>query len=524
MEQVLNSTFNGEPCTVEFSLTQGITPGTGSLSFPDINYRIPKRGTLVISDGITRIRFNGIFADKPRLESNANTGVELVATICDKRFTWQWGYIVGNYNKIEANGIPTKEKNLRTLLSLCLEALGETKYTFFDIPDEYPEVDWDFENPAIALEALCERFDLIVGLQTNPDMTVTIMPVKVSFRFSEENCTEKMCSITDDILPKELWIVGEKKILQRAFTDLIPVGEDLDGSIKKINELSYFTVISETYPDEKWGKEYIAGFMNITSETARKLAEKCVFKWYSINWESEYIKSRETQKNILPLLNIISSVITVEGEEKHDKPYVLGVREKWDGISHRLISTIGRLTEGYEVDEKLGIVKFGKPQYIPKYEGTIPESFIRPQLSLVASYEAKIGNLNDFVYWKSTINGGTELPVIYKDKKLIEYLVWNSNNNTWVSLNYTLLSNFVKELLIRLKQKYQIQRPKIYTYANVYDSGGSVGDFKSITWRVDLNGAETVLQVGIELPIMQMPTYVERLNKRKLSFLLSNIK
>ena len=522
MEQVIRATFSGEPCMVEFNSTLGITPGTGTITFPFANYTIPKKGELIISDGSKSVRLSSIYTDNSRLEQSATEGLNLVATIYDRRCTWKWGYIVGSYNKKISDGTNKKDVMLKDLLLKCLVALYESDAVLQGIPeDEYPEVNWEYANPANELNDLCEKYSLAIGISAN-DNRVIILPYNTNINIATNYVSETMVGSENTVLPKRMYLIGGRRVLQREFTNLVPVGEDIDGSIKKINDLSYAPagVSEEAYSDEIWGQEYMRMFSNLSTDVAKKLAEECLFKWYAINWDSE--PSGEIDR-VLPLLNKISTIVSIDGVEEHDKPYVKGKRQSWDGITHEIITSIGVITKGYTIDEKLGIVKFTKPQYIAHAEGSDPESFVRPELTLVAAYDSKYNDTSDFVGWYRDINYGTEIPAVYIDKNIIEYFIRNEDSKIFESQNGIALDKFALSVVDKLEEKHMPTHPKIYTYAGIQNIS-AIGNICSVTWRADLNGAETIVQIGIELPTRQLPTYEERLNKRKLSFLLSAIK
>ena len=47
--QNIQATFDGMPCSsAEFTSVLGDSPGSGTISFADISYAIPKQGTLVL--------------------------------------------------------------------------------------------------------------------------------------------------------------------------------------------------------------------------------------------------------------------------------------------------------------------------------------------------------------------------------------------------------------------------------------------------------------------------------------------
>jgi len=341
MARTLRATFDGKSCMVEFSVVQGITPGTGTVTFADQNTRLPTKGRLSISDGADSVNFNDIYAENPRIEESATDGKQVVATIYDRRITWKWGWIVGIYNQPDATGAPSQEKTLQELFDLCFEKLEESNYRYFDLPTEvYPAVKWEYENPAIALNKLCEQFNLVIGMAPIGGGTIVISAYDNPGKMPGGAKSETMESISNRILPRALVLVGNRTVNQQMFIDLIPVGVDTDGFVKNISELTYAPSGATLTNDEAWGREAIAMFSNLTEEQ-RELADKCIFKWYAID-PAVYT----ALPKILPLLTRISAIVTIEGVDQHDKPYIEITKTVWDGSTFKAGAAV-RVNEGY---------------------------------------------------------------------------------------------------------------------------------------------------------------------------------
>ena len=250
--------------------------------------------------------------------------------------------------------------------------------------------------------------------------------------------------------PTHVYLVGGRKIYQQTFLNLIPVGEDTDGSIKRINELSYAPtgVGGETYVHEIWGKELLACYSNIADITQRELAEKCIFKWYAIDY-TLYDKTK-----VLPLLNIIADTVTEEGTEEHDKPYVMGKKTIWDGTTFKTLSK-ARLSEGWSIDKKLGIVKFSQPvtRTYNDTETSAAIGFIGAELDLIAAYERKEGDYDDFIFWYRNVSGGTERPSVHKEGSLLGYYLDTGTPPVvaWTLQNKIALDDYADKALASLE-------------------------------------------------------------------------
>jgi len=122
---------------------QPITKSIGTLSIydPYNNTQISMRECLISS-------------------ARGNDGGSMTVTISDRRWKWtRTGELVGHYNRRSADQKLDKktEKTPRDLAVICLNEMGETGYQIDALPNESrPEVQWIGDNPARALEDLCE--------------------------------------------------------------------------------------------------------------------------------------------------------------------------------------------------------------------------------------------------------------------------------------------------------------------------------------------------------------------------------
>ena len=93
--------------------------------------------------------------------SNANEGFNSQATAVD-----------GDTSKIR----PGTEKKPQALATLCLQAMGEDDYDVSALPnDARPEIDWSYQNPAEALQQLCDKLGCRVTYVVDTD---SVKPVE----------------------------------------------------------------------------------------------------------------------------------------------------------------------------------------------------------------------------------------------------------------------------------------------------------------------------------------------------------
>ena len=503
-DHTIDCTFAGFHVeTAEFSVSQGVTPGSGTLTFADTTLSIPKTGTLIFSDDFNpNCQMNGMYAVNPRIEEDAASGRKLVVTIYDRRWTWKWSWVVMRTNTPDETGAPVQTMTLTALLQFLMTHLNESNYILTGIPAVYPEVNWEFENPATALQELLDKFGLSCGFDPSSNNgRITIAHKNYSRSMPSGDYESRSLSNSNDILPDEIILCGNRKIKQITFAALIPVGEDTDGTIVPIADLSYAPA--------DWGKELIACFTNLSTLQERELAEKCVFKWYQINWSSY------TRAAVLPLLNEVSEITTVDGLDQHDKPYILAAKTIWDGTEFKNISK-ARINDGYSIDKKTGIVKFTTQKVVAASEGAVAGDFSAPDMDLVAAYEEKAGgDETDFIYWSRAISGGTvALPVTFIDSSITGYYIDGALQNS------AALGTYANNRLDELEAMYVSTLPEMRIYPGIW-YGGAYGMIRMINLSVDASGGGvTEVQLGIEAPKADMNTFEEtflkQLTKQKL--------
>lgn len=188
----------------------------------------------------------------------SETSENWVLPIFDRRWKWQFGSFSGHWNT-KKNGVieQRKEKTVRELADMCLEAMGEIKYET-KILDELekqkklpyrkrvrPEVHWDRIPPAQALNDLltplgyriCLGWDDIVRIEKQGEGALLPLKDLMSGGFDAELPET----------PDSLTVLGGIT-MHEVLWELEPVGLDLDGDWRPINHLSYAPFDSQGNP------------------------------------------------------------------------------------------------------------------------------------------------------------------------------------------------------------------------------------------------------------------------------------
>jgi len=282
-----NVTFPSILSVESFSGTVGlgVSPSQFRLTIAPQLPTIQIVGNLVLSytDGVTVdvITYVDCLVDAASYEFN-DSGYLVSLTIIDRRWRWAFGEISGNYNVRNDDGTIVKdggpglspvsdtEKTPQELAILCLDAMGESGYDVAALPDNArPTIDWDYQNPAQALAALCDELGCAVGLTHANQAKIFVLGTGAGLP-AGPIVTESM-SIDPPNLPDFIRIRTAPVMVNWDF-DLEAVGLETDGSIKRIEQLSY-------KPPDSWANP---GFFDVATDANRELAHKSVYRWYRI--------------------------------------------------------------------------------------------------------------------------------------------------------------------------------------------------------------------------------------------------
>ena len=198
-------------------------------------------------------------------------GLFQIVSIKDRRWTWELSTV--NLRTYE----PTSVKDLATyLFTLIGEPLANV--SAIDTTDMVT-VNWDHENAARELEAMLYRFGYCISPNGNGPAKVYKIGTGVTLP-ANGDVTSLSFSLSADVLPNKLRIICDDTLVQSKL-GFEPVGEDTDGEIKPIADLSY-------KPAGGWGS--IADWQKmaeIADPVARALAIKTVGKLFRLKFQGD---------------------------------------------------------------------------------------------------------------------------------------------------------------------------------------------------------------------------------------------
>ena len=388
------------PSLLSFNTTPP-SPGVGYVTFPGINF--PIKCIAPRSNGVTpdsAVLYSLVQQEAPQqygdlvLNFTQNTvtwknclvdsGTTMYSTkghfqtwrIKDRRWAWVKSWVTGEYNPLsyDVDGeVGARRGNVRYLMEVLLTLMGETRYDVSAVDNEQkPHKGWDWNNCADELHKLLEEYGYVISLQLDDSVKVSKLKVGADLPDNDDIISPSMVFDPAE-LPQRLIAVAGLTLVETRLK-MEPVGEDTDGQIKPIDDLSY-------KPDSGWVNHLTEGFENLgvgvgttssQQQEIRALAVKTVGKWYRVVHQSH-------EKNDLndPFGQIIEKYAPEELNITDYQQYLplspdlnrrkngayASVRWNGEGVlvappKNGNIAVVNFTDSKWKLDEKLGIIKF----------------------------------------------------------------------------------------------------------------------------------------------------------------------
>lgn len=291
----------------------GITPSVAQLTIvPQLAAFIPLDGDFIIYQtdlGLgSGIKFIGCRVDEASFRRDTN-GLVWYLHLQDRRWAWKFGGafgpLYGCYNRRNDDGTLDlwQLRTPRQLATLCLLAMGEPiagplAFDVSELPnDTNPEVNWEAANPAQELDTLCTQLGCRIVYTLNNSIAIFQTGKTAGGAtpgpLPKVHVLESSGGLKPLRRPDSIRVVCGKTRYQADFP-LAAAGRDLDGTIRKINDLSYKPAGGGKVAGG-WQNEGLAPptpFPNVPDNlgkdgktvlfSARDLANKSVFRYYGI--------------------------------------------------------------------------------------------------------------------------------------------------------------------------------------------------------------------------------------------------
>ena len=295
---------------LQASFSHGISPSVFTLTIaPQADFD-GEGGTLTISDGEQLCVFADCKVDRATFELT-ESGMLWRLSIFDRRWKWAFPTIDGAYNlrQDSANAlaqsvIPRTERTPQQLAALLLEAMGEEEYDVGEMPNEQrPQVEWQGDPAAEELATLCDELQCFVVLSL--DGAVKICVAGQGADLPDGGVLEDSLTIDLPERPDAIGVLGGPARYGVDFA-LEAVGEEIDGTVVPIDELSYT-------PVDGWGT---ADFPLLTSikkgnPQAWQKAATTVLRWYRVKFPATIVEvgSVDTIDQLKPIYDEQANLI-----------------------------------------------------------------------------------------------------------------------------------------------------------------------------------------------------------------------
>lgn len=351
------------------TLTAGATPNVATITCAPFPGPYKLRGVLSFRYGGVKIAMNDCRLTDISFQTGEDGKQLMLLHVADPRWAWQFGRIRGVYNHRENDNQirPTREKKPQELAKMLFEAMGVTNYSLSNLPNNTrPSVDWD-GSPVEALTNLCDSLGCRVifnPMQNRAEIVVV---------GHGANLPQSLDVLSDSLdmdppeVPDSIVFLAGKTEYQWDF-ELEPVGTELNGDIKKIDDLSF-------KPAGGWERSAGPPWFDDVAEKYRDIARQNVFRMYRIKVP---VKVHGIDVDSLDLiLPILDRLVQTKGvgnkASEHWPPVAYGVfydgefglnpAKPMRGLDGRLYQWF---TKGFSVDVDHGIVLLNEYAYVHK--------------------------------------------------------------------------------------------------------------------------------------------------------------
>jgi len=371
------------PVECTYTQTLGFTPDVALLiaNFQDVG-NIPTFGNLTLTYEAGSIVLPDCVVDLGSVRVSTG-GHHVTLKVLDRRILWsRYPPISGEYNIVRA-GVKIRQKTLRELGEILLDALGETSADVSALPNNiYPAVAWRCDNVVEAAEALFTEFGYSVALGFGSE-AVTAVKLGTGATLSTTDAMVVSATIDDKFSPRYVRNCFADSAAQVRLM-LEPVGLDTDGTWVPIDDLSFA-------PAGGWANVppvSLLGPTDALTDDQKKDAQAYVRRAYRVKgfadgtWDIPDGSGVTSLVHILPLDGRLLETEDLRDDDSYTPYRVYG--KYWKEADERAQppeaegnTLVGDIVKGkqYHLDRENGVLLFEKPIfYVGPMEG-MPERY-----------------------------------------------------------------------------------------------------------------------------------------------------
>ena len=230
----------------------GITAQPITLTITPQKQLPARQGDLIIRYGAFYLKIPDCIVDQTQFKFDQN-GYIWSMSLLDRRWKWQYlhkenKHVSGRWNIRQPHGPvevmdPKSKKKARDIMVECATQMGELRKIRFGskVPELYPEINWDRENPARALASIAELCGMRVIYRFDDTILITKPGIDINGRkptLPNGPVIFDNAAFNPPETPSEIHLVcGPTRYQGDFFCEA--VGDDIDGITIPIEELSY---------------------------------------------------------------------------------------------------------------------------------------------------------------------------------------------------------------------------------------------------------------------------------------------
>jgi len=557
MPEVLkpNLTYPGLPPfqDASYTLSQGVQAGTLSVTCQagDISQLQPV-GKVLMTDGIRVVGLNRCRVDRV-IPNGSTTNATYTVLILDRRWEWRYRPISGHYNipaprvydlpKVGVvgqqsgnQGQPAQDedeppqiqewtrKSAYDLGTLCCQAMRETKYDIRALPrDQYPEVNWDAEIAAEALERLAELYGCRVVFNPLVDQ-VGVARLGEGANLPDLQPGDVM-EFSDGYDPPEppayIAVYGAPIRYQCRFR-CVSRGRDFDGVYKELADLSYTPSVG--WPKKQGPIQFKsdAEFANLpgdrTYRDAMALANETVYRDYQI-YESlpaaipggfRIPVTSNSSKDNKRRTDIVLTPFTVETAaddlgQRNQVPGRLYGKAERGGLTFQPTAAGDEIKIGFSVDADNQMIHAS--QFIRYIDRTDTNNVVTYPTDLILETAVNVLDKETHAVVRYVkrfpVPGGrgdSELPILREDIKFyhrVNYVSTTEHEVNTVETNQTQCDAQAKYYADAEIAKFTLQQPQTRTYSGIYPITVD-GAIQQVSWALSTGGVRTTASRNTE--------------------------